>query len=143
MNRRKIGQIGGLVYFIIYSVAVLTPRELPKFQVISQTLPNERVGLNSAFDRILTLILYSGGTLEPVVNFFILIPIFVFLILLLGSSKAPLVLTICLCLSATAEILQRFIPGRVSSLQDLLLNCLGAVSAFLLYQISIKANFLK
>jgi glycopeptide antibiotics resistance protein len=140
---KKIGQFGALFYLIIYLAAVLTPRVLPKFQVIHQTLQNEDLSLNSAFDRVLIHILYAGGNLEPVVNFLILIPFFAFLLLVLGSSKAPIVLSVCLSLSATAEILQRFIPGRVSSLQDLLLNCLGAVSAFLLYKIALKANFLK
>jgi glycopeptide antibiotics resistance protein len=114
---------------------MLTPRKLPTHHSTSAN--------SNFFKRIIREILYYDGALEPVVNFLLLIPIFAFLILLLGRSKADLSLTICLALSATAEFLQQFIPGRVSSLQDLLLNCLSAVSAFLLYQISIKANLLK
>jgi len=115
--------------------AMLTPRKLPTNHGAT-TSPN-------FFKRIIREILYYNGALEPVVNFLFLIPIFAFLILFLGRPKAHLSLTICVALSAIAEFLQRFIPGRVSSPQDLLLNCLGALFAFLLYKISLKANFLK
>ena len=135
MNRRKVGQLSAIFYIILYAAAMLTPRQLP-LNYGTTTSPN-------FFKRIIREILYYNGALEPVVNFLFLIPIFAFLILFLGRSKAHLSLTICVVLSAIAEFLQRFIPGRVSSLQDLLLNCSGAVSAFLLYQISIKANLLK
>jgi len=135
VNWRKIGQVSAIFYIILYAAAMLTPRKLPSHHSTSAN--------SNFFKRIIHEILYYSGALEPVVNFLFLIPIFAFLILFLGRSKAHLSLTICLALSATAEFLQQFIPGRVSSLQDLLLNCLGAVSAFLLYQISIKANLLK
>ena len=135
MNSRKIGQIGTIIYIILYAAAMLTPRKLSSHH---DTLKNSHF-----FKRIIHEILYYGGALEPVANFLFLIPIFAFLILFLGRSKANFSLTICVALSAIAEFLQQFIPGRISSLQDLLLNCLGAVSAFLLYKIALKANFVK
>lgn len=141
MNWRKVGQIGGLFYFTIYSCAMLTPRKLPKIQVIPQTLSNHQVGTSSYFGSMLNQILYfDGNILEVVANFFFLIPIFVFFLLLIGRTLAPLALSICFALSAMVEFLQRFIPGRVSSLQDLMLNCLGALSAFLFYKIVTRAN---
>ena len=135
MNRRKIGQLSAIFYIILYAAAMLTPRQLP-LNYGTTTSPN-------FFKRIIREILYYNGALEPVVNFLFLIPIFAFLILFLGRPKAHLSLTICLALSVITEFLQRFIPGRVSSAQDLLLNCLGALFAFLLYKIALKANFLK
>ena len=135
MNRRKIGQVSAIFYIILYVAAMLTPRKLPT-NYGATTSPN-------FFKRIIREILYYNGALEPVVNFLFLIPIFAFLILFLGRPKAHLSLTICLALSVITEFLQRFIPGRVSSAQDLLLNCLGALFAFLLYKIALKANFLK
>ena len=135
MNRRKIGQVSAILYIILYTAAMLTPRKLSSNHGTT-TNPN-------FFKRIIHEILYYSGALEPVVNFLFLIPIFAFLILFLGRSKANLSLTICVALSAIAEFLQRFIPGRVSSLQDLLLNCLGAVSVFLLYKIALKAKLLR
>ena len=102
---------------------MLTPRKLPTNHGAT-TSPN-------FFKRIIREILYYNGAPEPVVNFLFLIPIFAFLILFLGRPKAHLSLTICLALSVITEFLQRFIPGRVSSAQDLLLNCLGALFAFL------------
>jgi len=135
VNRRKIGQVSAIFYIILYVAAMLTPRKLPTNHGAT-TSPN-------FFKRIIREILYYNGALEPVVNFLFLIPIFAFLILFLGRPKAHLSLTICLALSVITEFLQRFIPGRVSSAQDLLLNCLGALFAFLLYKIALKANFLK
>ena len=135
MNSRKIGQLSAIFYIILYAAAMLTPRQLP-LNYGTTTSPN-------FFKRIIREILYYNGALEPVVNFLFLIPIFAFLILFLGRPKAHLSLTICVALSAIAEFLQHFIPGRVSSAQDPLLNCLGALFAFLLYKIALKANFLK
>jgi glycopeptide antibiotics resistance protein len=135
VNWRKIGQVSAIFYTILYAAAVLTPRKRSSHE---GTLKNSHF-----FKRIIHEILYYGGALEPVANVLFLIPIFAFLILFLGGSKAHCWLAICVTLSAIIEILQRYIPGRVSSLQDLLLNCLGTVSAFLLYKIALKSNFLK
>jgi VanZ family protein len=128
MNWRKIGRISAIFYMIVYVVAMFTPRSSPA--------DSNSLAHNSFRWRILHEILYYGGALEPVANFLFLIPVFVFLVLYLGSSKAILAAIICVALSATAEFLQRFIPGRVTSLQDFLLNSLGALSALLIYWIS-------
>ena len=125
MNWRKIGRISAIFYMIVYVVAMLTPRSSP---ADSNSLTH-----TSFLQKILHEILYYGGPLEPVANFFFLIPVFAFLVLYLGSSKAILAAIVCVALSATAEFLQRFIPGRVTSLQDFLLNSTGALVAFLLY----------
>jgi len=76
-------------------------------------------------------ILYYGGPLEPVANFFFFIPIFAILLVFLGKARALLGLVICISLAASAETLQHFIPGRVSSVRDFTLNASGAVVAFL------------
>jgi len=126
--RRKIVQIGAIFYIVVYMLAMLTPRRLA-------TNSNSQTH-TSFLRRILHEILYYGGALEPVANFFFLIPAFALLVLYLGSSNAILAAIICVALSATAEFLQRFIPGRVTSLQDFVLNSLGALSALLIYWIS-------
>jgi VanZ family protein len=128
MNWRKIGRISAIFYMIVYVVAMLTPRISP---ADSNSLTH-----TSFLRRILHEILYYGGPLEPVTNFFFLIPVFAFLVLRLGRTKVLWSLSICIALSATAELLQSSIPGRVSSLQDFLLNSLGALSALLIYWIS-------
>ena len=127
MKRGKIEQIGAIFYMIVYMLAMLTPRILP---ADSNSLTH-----TSFLRRILHEILYYGGPLEPVVNFFLLIPIFIFLVFRLGRSKALLSLAICIALSAASELLQSVIPGRVSSLQDFALNSVGALSALLIYRI--------
>ena len=133
MNRRRIGQIGAILSILLYSSAMMMPRRLLK----------EDLDTTNFLKQIFNQILYYGGSLEPAANFILLMPVFASLIYLLGRSKALAVLTICLALSATVEFLQRFIPGRVSSVQDLILNCLGALFAFLLYKIALKANLLR
>jgi VanZ family protein len=40
-------------------------------------------------------------------------------------------------------LLQRLIPGRVSSLQDLILNSLGAISSFVICKIYFRSKFIK
>jgi glycopeptide antibiotics resistance protein len=133
MNRRRIGQIGAILSILLYASAMMMPRRLLK----------EDLDTTNFLKQIFHQILYYGGSLEPAANFILLMPVFASLIYLLGRSKALAVLTICLALSATVEFLQRFIPGRVSSVQDLILNCLGALFAFLLYKIALKASLLR
>jgi glycopeptide antibiotics resistance protein len=133
MNRRRIGQIGAILSILLYATAMVIPRRLPK----------EDLDTTNFIMQIFQQILYYGGSLEPFANFILLILVFTSLIYLFGRLNALAVFTICLALSATVEFLQRFIPGRVSSLQDLVLNCLGALFAYLLYRIALKANLLR
>jgi len=133
MNRRRIGQIGAILSILLYATAMVIPRRLLK----------EDLDTTNFIMQIFHQILFYSGSFEPAANFILLMPVFASLSYLLGRSNVLAVFTICLALSATVEFLQKFIPGRVSSLQDLLLNCLGALFAFLLYKIALKANFLK
>ena len=133
MNRRRIGQIGAILSILLYATAMVIPRRLLK----------EDLDTTNFIMQIFHQILYYSGSLEPFANFIFLILVFASLMYLLGRSKALAVFAICMALSATVEFLQRFIPGRVSSLQDLILNCLGALFAFLLYKIVLKGNLLR
>jgi len=133
MNRRRLGQIGATLSILLYATAMVIPRRLPK----------EDLDTTNFLKQIFHQILYYGGSLEPFANFILLILVFTSLMYLFGRLNALAVLPICLALSATVEFLQRFIPGRVSSLQDLVLNCLGALFAYLLYRIALKANLLR
>ena len=132
MSHRRIGQIGASLSVSLYTTAMVMPRRSP----------NEDLNTTDFLKQIFHQILYYSGSLEPVANFILLIPVFASLVYLLGKSKALVALAICLALSATGEFLQRFIPGRVSSFQDLMLNYLGALIAFLLYKIPHKTKFL-
>lgn len=92
-------------------------------------------------ERIGHKILYYSGTLEPIANFFILMPIYVMLVHLFGRNqlfgkrKSFIAVAICIGLSAAIEITQKSIPGRISSLQDFTLNTSGVVVASLLHLI--------
>ena len=106
---------------------MVMPRKLP-----SGHFPKDHpISLKRLFHQIL----YYGGPLEPVANFFFLIPIFAILLMFLGKARALLGLVICISLAASAETLQHFIPGRVSSVKDFTLNSSGAAVAFLVYKI--------
>jgi len=122
MNWKKIWQVSAIFYLTLYLIGVLLPRKLPNEQFISSNF----------FQRVFHELLYYSGHLEPVANFFLLIPVFTFLLSVLGREKSLLSLLICISLSAFAETLQLLIPGRVSSLRDFLLNCAGSLTAFLL-----------
>jgi glycopeptide antibiotics resistance protein len=126
MNWRKIGQICAISYLFLYLAAMVMPRK-PPYEQFSSDHANF---IKRAFHQIL----YYGGPLEPVANFFVLIPVFVITLTLLGKSRIVLALAICISLSAAAESLQQLIPGRVSSLRDFALNSAGAIAAFLLYK---------
>lgn len=126
MKRRKIGHICAFFYFSLYFAAMVIPRKLPYEQFSS---------LHSNFiKRTFHQILYYGGPLEPVVNFFLLFPAFAILLIFLGRSRAIWGVAICIVVSATAESLQQLIPGRVSSVRDFALNSAGAVTAMLFYK---------
>ena len=135
MNRRRIGKIGAILYTAIYVAAMIMPR--------SQANENHLSNHQGFITRFLHSILYYSGPLEPVANFLFLIPIFAFSIFLIGSARSFSALSICIALSLSAELLQRLIPGRVSSLQDLILNSLGAISSFVICKIYFRSKFIK
>jgi glycopeptide antibiotics resistance protein len=125
MNWRKVRQICTVSYLLLYIAAMVLPRKLPFSQVYSSH--------TNLIKRVFSELLYYGGPFEPVANFFLLMPIFVIILHFLGRSKAVYAMAICVGLSAAAELLQRFIPGRVGSLRDFALNCAGVVTAYLIY----------
>jgi len=110
------------VYIGIYILAMVFPRKVPKDQLVTDNF------LKKLFQELL----YMSGNLEFIGNIFLLIPIFVILVKLFARVNAVFALTICILISASAEFAQSFIPGRVSSLRDFLLNCAGSLIAFLL-----------
>ncbi len=128
MNWKMAQKIGSIFYITIYLLSMVIPRKIPKDQLEADNF----------LIRFLQEILYLSGTLEVIGNFLLLFPLFFILVYLLGKSKSILSVTICILLSAGAELLQNAIPGRVSSLRDFLLNSLGAVSALVIYQIYLK-----
>jgi glycopeptide antibiotics resistance protein len=134
VNWRKIGQVSAAFYLFIYVLAMVLPRKLPAD------------GFDSAqvffIKRLFHKTLYYSGPLEPIANVIFLIPVFLFLAWFLGPKRAPVALVICITLSATAELLQRAIPGRVSSLQDFALNSAGAAVAYLSYKAFFRTSSL-
>jgi glycopeptide antibiotics resistance protein len=130
MNCRKIGRICAFSYLFLYMSAMIMPRMLP-----DQQFSPTRVNFLS---KIFHQLLYYGGPLEPVANFLFLMPIFAILICKLGQTSDLKALYLCISLSAFVEIAQIYIPGRVSSIFDFLLNSLGALVAFSVLRIGLR-----
>jgi len=126
MNWRKIGQICAFSYIFLYLAAMVVPRKLPNEQFSTEHF--------NFFKRAFYQILYYGGPLEPIANFFVLFPLYFILVRNSGKSKSVFGLGTCIALSATAEYVQFFIPGRISSVRDFTLNSSGAISAFLIHR---------
>jgi len=135
MNWRKIGQICAISYLFLYLAAMVMPRKLPYGQFSS----DHANFIKRAFHQIL----YYGGPLEPVANFLILIPLYLYFITLFTRAKSTYSLFLCIALAGLSEFCQIFIPGRISSFNDFGLNVSGALLASVLVVLRQKILFLK
>lgn len=128
MNRHGLFKGGAALYVGVYVLAMVTPRKVPKDQLVA----------NNFLKKLFQDLLYISGNLEFIANIFLLIPIFMILVMLVARVHAAYALTICILLSASAEFTQSFIPGRVSTIRDFTLNSIGVISAFILYQLNLN-----
>lgn len=128
MNWPKTLKILGLGYFSFYLAGMILPRNLNLEQLQS----------HNALLRIYVDLLYVSGRLEVILNFLLLVPVFVILKSHFTNLKDSYALLICFSLSVSAEFLQSFIPGRVSSIQDVVLNSTGALCAYLFYILRLR-----
>jgi glycopeptide antibiotics resistance protein len=120
-----LGQLVAFCYLFVLLVALFMPRRYPENAVT----PTNFVG------RLLHEILYYSGALEPLGNFLLLIPVFLLVVSVSSSNHLVTALIVCTLISVLAEIGQTFIPGRVSSSQDLLLNFGGAFVTMLILSV--------
>jgi glycopeptide antibiotics resistance protein len=111
--------------------------------VFPRKVPKDQLMADSFLKKLFQDILYISGNLEFIANIFLLIPIFVFLIKMFTRAHAVYALAICILLSASAEFAQRFIPGRVSTIRDFVLNSTGVISAFIIYLFNSKKKSLQ
>ena len=123
MNKTALLKASGSLYISTYLLAMVFPRKVPKDQLEPSNF------LKKLFQDVL----YLSGNLEFVGNILLLVPMFFILIKLFGRLKDIYALFICILLSASAELAQSFIPGRVSSLRDFILNSSGVVAVFLIH----------
>jgi len=128
VNRNGLYKAGATLYIVVYLLAMVFPRKVPKGQLIADNFLKE----------LLQDLLYLSGNLEFIGNIFLLTPIFVILVKLFARVHAVFALTVCILISASAEFAQSFIPGRVSTIRDFILNSIGAISAFILYLFYLK-----
>ena len=118
----------GALYVSIYLLAMVFPRKVPK----------DQLDPSNFLKKLFQDLLYLSGSLEFIGNVFLLVPMFAILIKLFLRLNAVYSLMFCILLSAGAEFAQSFIPGRVSSIRDFILNSSGAVAALLIHQLYIK-----
>ena len=128
MNKSVLIKASGALYITIYLLAMVFPRKVPK----------DQLDPSNFLKKLFQDLLYLSGTLEFIGNILLLVPMFLILIKLFGKLKDIYALLICFLLSAGSELAQSFIPGRVSSLRDFILNASGAVAAFLAHQLYFK-----
>ena len=121
MKIKRFSKILAFCYVVALVVVLLVPRS---FRDGADKSGNALTGY-------LHEILYYSGPLEPLGNFFLLIPIFLLVASLAKNHQMIIALSTCVFISVMAEIGQAFIPGRVSSTQDLALN-IGGVCATLM-----------
>lgn len=133
MNKSALLKASGALYTSAYLLAIVFPRKVPK----------DQLDPSNFLKKLFQDLLYLSGNLEFIGNIFLLVPMFVFLITLFGRLEDIYALIICLLLSAGAEFAQRFIPGRVSSLRDFILNSSGAVAVFLIHLLYVKKQSLQ
>ena len=110
-----------LLYPSALVAGLLLPRQTPDGSQLAGPL-----------QRVIHEILFLSGPLEIFLNFLIFIPFFLVLLYVMpGLSRAKSAAVSCL-VSATAELAQSQILGRVSSWRDFLSNCLGVVLSYAL-----------
>ena len=126
-------KVSSALYISISLLAMVFPRKVPK----------DQLDPSNFLKKLSKDLLYLSGSLEIIGNMLLLVPMFVILIKLFFRLKAVYALMICILLSAGAEFAQSFIPGRVSSTRDFVLNSSGAATAYLIHQLYIKRTSLQ
>ena len=86
--------------------------------------------------RVIHRILFISGPLEIIGNFLLFVPVLLALIHAAPEVRVRYMALICCLGSATVEIAQSWIPGRVSSLIDFVSNTLGVVVAVAVMKIN-------
>jgi hypothetical protein len=109
------------LYIPILFVGLLVPRRT------TSGLESAPVGF---VRRLIHEILYLTGPPEIYLNFLLFIPFFFAISFLAPKCSRSWAALISCFTSATAELAQSQIPGRVSSLRDFFSNCIGVLIAF-------------
>ena len=125
-----LSQLVAFCYSVALLIALFMPRKYPE----NAATPTNFLG------RFLHEILYYSGGLEPLGNFLLLVPVFLLVVSVGRGHQLLTALIVCTLISVLSEIGQSFIPGRVSSGQDLILNIGGAFVTMLILMVSRLPN---
>ena len=136
MNRARIFKITGLSYSIFIALILISPREPSPGQGSGVNLQQEwahhQTIVNST---VVNRLLYLSGPLETIGNVLIFTLLFFSLSRIAPAMKNFQIALVCGTFSICVEIAQLDIPGRISSLVDVICNLLGILIAVLLKKI--------
>ena len=118
MVRSKFSVLVALIYAFVIACALLYPKTMGALSTSDNFLY-----------RVIHRILFISGPLEIIGNFLLFVPVLLALIHAAPEVRVRYMALICCLGSATVEIAQSWIPGRVSSLTDFVSNTLGVVVA--------------
>ena len=117
MVRSKFSVLVALAYALAIAAALLFPKTIGHVQ-----------SSENPFVDVLYKILFISGPIEVVGNFFLFVPVLLALVHAAPEVRVRYIALLCCLGSATVEIAQSWIPGRVSSLSDFISNTLGVVA---------------
>jgi len=114
MARTKLSVFVALGFFFAIACALVYPNT-------KSTLTSE----DNPVYRVIHKVLFLSGPLEVLGNFLLFVPVLFALIHIAPKVRVRYLALICCFGSATVEIAQTWIPGRVSSMRDFISNSLG------------------
>lgn len=106
--------------------------------------PRPDIALNPSgniFLDLLNKILFLSGPLEIVGNFLLFVPSLLVLAHVVPRIQVYYLALFCILGSATAEMAQIWIPGRVSSVRDFISNSIGVVTTSLILKLNSRFSF--
>ena len=123
--RSKFSVVVALMYTIFIAGALLFPR-------LHESSQNSEGLLMAGIRKLL----FVSGPLEVIGNFLLFVPVLLALIHAAPGVRIRYLALICCFGSATVEISQSWIPGRVSSIRDFVSNCVGVLLTILILRIN-------
>jgi VanZ family protein len=118
-------------YASILGLFLLWPRSIDEFTPTTATIEPTTSAASQAAHNLL----YISGYQEILGNFAMLIPVVLLIRKISPAMKSQSTLLICLFATIFIELLQIYIPGRVSDVRDVVLNAGGASTAMVFLEI--------
>jgi glycopeptide antibiotics resistance protein len=112
-------------FLTLYSLFLLVVVFFPRSDQENTPKRIPTISKEGTIPEIAHSVLYLNGWLEIFGNFFLMVPIAFFMNHGYPRIKLRKILIICVPISISIEVIQKFVPGRVSDVNDFLLNSTG------------------